>query len=60
MKYGVYLESSIVNLKPLVLDFLTKIVDKAKEVRDFAISIHSNERLNLFKNERFDVKLLGK
>lgn len=43
MEYGVYLESSIVDLKPTVLDFLTKIVDKAKEVRDFAISIKKKE-----------------
>lgn len=43
MEYGVYLESSIVDLKPNILDFLTKIVEKAKEVKDFAISFKKKE-----------------
>ncbi|AYJ75190.1 putative DNA binding protein 1 [Bacillus phage BSP36] len=47
MEYGVYLESSIVDLKPRVLDFLTKIVEKAKEVKDFAISIKKKELAEL-------------
>ena len=43
MEYGVYLESSIVDIKPRVLEFLTKIVEKAKEVKDFAISFKQKE-----------------
>jgi hypothetical protein len=47
MEYGVYLESSIVDLKPRVLEFLTKIVDKAKEAKDFAISFKKKELAEL-------------
>lgn len=48
MEYsGVYMESSVVDLKPRVLDFLTKIVDKAKEVRDYAISFKKAELAEL-------------
>jgi hypothetical protein len=47
MEYGVYLESSIVDLKPRVLDFLTKIVEKAKEVKDYAISFKKKELADL-------------
>lgn len=43
MEYGVYLESSIVDLKPRVLDFLTKIVEKAKEMKEYAISFKQKE-----------------
>lgn len=47
MEYGVYLESSIVDLKPRILDFLTKIVEKAKEVKDLAISIKKKDLAEL-------------
>jgi Crp-like helix-turn-helix domain len=43
MEYGVYLESSIVDLKPRVLDFLSKMVEKAKDARDFAITFKKKE-----------------
>lgn len=43
MEYGVYLESSIVDLKPRVLDFLTAIVEKAKQAKDYAISFKKKE-----------------
>lgn len=47
MEYGVYLESSIVDLKPRVLDFLTKIVEKAKEIKDFSIAFKKKELAEL-------------
>ncbi|QIA28524.1 hypothetical protein [Phage f2b1] len=47
MEYGVYLETSVVNLKPNVLAFLTKMVDKAKEVKDFAIAFKKKELAEL-------------
>lgn len=48
MEYsGVYMESSVVELKPRVLDFLTKIIDRAKEVRDYAISFKKQELAEL-------------
>jgi hypothetical protein len=47
MSYSVYLESSIVDLKPRVLDFLTTLVDKAKEVKDYAISMKKKEMADL-------------
>jgi Crp-like helix-turn-helix domain len=43
MEYGVYLESSIVDLKPRVLDFLSKMVEKAKDAKDFAITFKKKE-----------------
>ncbi|AFQ96508.1 putative transcriptional regulator [Bacillus phage vB_BceM_Bc431v3] len=43
MECGVYLESSVVGIKPRVLDFLTKLVDKAKQVSDYAISFTKKE-----------------
>lgn len=43
MEYGVYLESSIVDLKPKVLEFLTRIVEKAKEAKDYAISFKKKD-----------------
>ncbi|QIW88705.1 DNA-binding protein [Bacillus phage P59] len=43
MEYGVYLESSIVDLKPNILEFLTKIVEKAKEMKDSAIAFKKKE-----------------
>jgi hypothetical protein len=43
MEYGVYLESSIVDLKPRVLDFLTAIVEKAKQAKDYAISFKKKD-----------------
>lgn len=43
MDYGVYLESSIVDLKPRILDFLTKLVEKAKEAKEYAISFKKKE-----------------
>ncbi|AIW03300.1 DNA-binding protein [Bacillus phage Mater] len=48
MEYGaVYLESSIVDLKPNVLNFLTKLVDKAKEIKDVAIAFKKKELADL-------------
>lgn len=47
MEYGVYLESSIVDLKPRVLDFLTKIIEKAKEAKDYAIAFKKKEIADL-------------
>lgn len=43
MSYSVYLESSIVDLKPRVLDFLTLIVEKAKEAKDYVISMKKKD-----------------
>lgn len=43
MENGVYLETSIVNLKPRVLDFLTKLVEKAKELKECAVSFKKKE-----------------
>lgn len=43
MENGVYLETSIVNLKPRVLDFLTKLVEKAKELKEYAVSFKKKE-----------------
>jgi hypothetical protein len=43
MEYGVYLESSIVDLKPNILEFLTKLVEKAKDMKDFAIAFKKKE-----------------
>lgn len=43
MSYSVYLESSIVDLKPRVLDFLTVIVEKAREAKDYAISMRKKD-----------------
>lgn len=43
MENGVYLESSIVDLKPRVLDFLTKLVEKAKEMKEYAVSFKKKE-----------------
>ncbi|WNO29842.1 putative transcriptional regulator [Bacillus phage SDFMU_Pbc] len=40
---GVYLESSIVDLKPRVLDFLGMLVAKAKELQDVAVSFKKKE-----------------
>jgi hypothetical protein len=47
MEYGVYLESSIVDLKPKVLDFLSAIVEKAKQAKDYAISFKKRELAEL-------------
>jgi len=47
MEYGVYLETSVVSLKPNVLTFLTKMVEKAKEVKDFAIAFKKKELAEL-------------
>lgn len=47
MSYNVYLESSIVNLKPRVLDFLHALIEKAKEVKDYAISMKQKELADL-------------
>lgn len=47
MEYGVYLESSIVDLKPKVLDFLSTIVEKAKQAKDYAISFKKKELAEL-------------
>lgn len=38
-----YLETSIVNLKPRVLDFLTKLVERAKELKEYAVSFKKKE-----------------
>lgn len=44
MEYGVYLESScVVSLKPRVLDFLNKLAEKAKDVKDFALTFTKKE-----------------
>jgi hypothetical protein len=43
MLQGVYLESSVVDLKPNVLDFLKQMVEKAKSVTDFALSFKKKE-----------------
>jgi len=43
MENGVYLETSIVNLKPRVLDFLTKLVERAKELKEYAVSFKKKE-----------------
>ncbi|AMQ66623.1 HTH DNA binding protein [Bacillus phage Shbh1] len=43
MEYSVYLESSVVELKPRVLKFLNTLIEKAKEVKDHAISLKKCE-----------------
>lgn len=44
MEYGgVYLESSIVDLKPKVLEFLGMLVNKAKELQDVAVSFKKKD-----------------
>jgi len=43
MEYGVYLESSVVGLNPKVLNFLTLLIEKAREVKDFAIFFKKKE-----------------
>lgn len=38
MSYSVYLESSVVDLKPSILGFLNALLEKAKEAKDYVIS----------------------
>jgi hypothetical protein len=40
---GIYLESSLLDLKPKVLEFLTYLADKAKTAKDFALSFKNKE-----------------
>ena len=47
MDYGVYLESSIVDLKPRVLEFLTTIAEKAKELKEYVVSFKKKELAEL-------------
>src|SRR5690554_4225752 len=47
MEYGVYLESSIVDLKPRLMDFLNKIIDKAKEAKEYAVSFKRKDLAEL-------------
>ncbi|QFP93341.1 UNVERIFIED_ORG: putative transcriptional regulator [Xanthomonas phage Xoo-sp15] len=46
MECGVYLESSVVGIKPKVLDFLTRLVEKAKQASEYAISFTKRELSN--------------
>lgn len=43
MEYGVYLESSVVDIKPKVLDFLTKLVEKAKQASEYVLTFTKRE-----------------
>jgi len=43
MEYGVYLESSVVDIKPKVLDFLTKLVEKAKQASEYILTFTKRE-----------------
>lgn len=47
MGYSVYLESTVVDLKPRVLDFLTVILEKAKEKKDYALAMRREEMAEL-------------
>lgn len=47
MAQSVYLESSLVDLKPRLLDFLFKMVNKAKEIKDLAFSVKKAELAEL-------------
>ncbi|QEG04178.1 putative transcriptional regulator [Bacillus phage BC-T25] len=43
MEYGVYLESSVVDIKPKVLELLTKLVEKAKQASEYVLSFTKKE-----------------
>lgn len=43
MNECIYLESSVVELKPRVLDFLSVLVEKAKEAKDYVLALKKKE-----------------